>query len=78
MTPEQRKQEFDRLFESIPGKNIEKIRKVCSILHYKENTVRTARMKNPPKIMPERMLTILRDALEKEAKELAAKGKNSK
>jgi len=35
-------------------------------------------MKNPPKIMPERMLTILRDALEKEAKELAAKGKNSK
>ena len=71
MTPEQRKQEFDRLFESIPGKNIEKIRKVCSILHCKENTVRTWRMEQPPKFIPEAKVKILADAL-------ARKGKNSK
>lgn len=71
MTPEQRKQEFDRLFESIPGKNIEKIRRVCSILHYKENTVRMLTMRNPPKIMPEAKIKILAEAL-------ARKGKNSK
>lgn len=63
MTPQERKAEFDRLFESIPGRNIEKIRKVCSILQYKENTVRILRMKNGEKVIPERMLAILSRAI---------------
>lgn len=66
MTPQQRKKEFDRLFESISGSNIERIRKVCSILHYKENTVRIMRIKHGKKIIPERMLTILRDTLQQD------------
>lgn len=63
MTPEQRQQEFNALFDALPGKNIEKIRRVCAILHLRENTVRLYRMKTPSRYIPERSLRILRDAL---------------
>ena len=63
MTPEQRQQEFNSLFDALPGKNIEKIRRVCAILHLQENTVRLYRMATPSRFIPERSIKILRDAL---------------
>lgn len=63
MTPTERQAEFNRLFDALPGKNIDKIRKVCAILHLQENTVRLYRMTKPSRYIPERSLKILRDAL---------------
>ena len=63
MTPTERQAEFNQLFDALPGKNIEKIRKVCAILHLRENTVRLYRMSKPSRYIPERSLKILRDAL---------------
>ena len=63
MTPEQRQQEFRALFNSLPGKNIERIRKVCAILHLQENTIRLYLTRTPSRTIPERSLKILRDAL---------------
>jgi hypothetical protein len=63
MTPDQRKQEFDRLFEAIPGKNVERIRRVAEVLYCKENTVRIWRMKRPPRMIPEAKLRILQRAI---------------
>ena len=62
MTPEQRQQEFNALFDALPGKNIEKVRAVCAILHLQENTIRLYRLKKPARTIPERSLRILRDA----------------
>ena len=67
MTPEERKAEFGRLFKSIPGRNIDRIRKVCALLHYKENTIRIFTMKGDnAKVMPEAKLKILKRELERE------------
>lgn len=55
-----RKHEFDKLFESLPGKNIDKIRAVCGALFCRENTVRTWRMRNPPRVIPEAKLKMLK------------------
>lgn len=63
MTPQQRQEEFKQLFNSLPGKNVEKIRKVCAILHLQENTIRLYMMRTPSRTIPERSLKILRDAL---------------
>ena len=63
MTPQERQQEFNSLFDALPGKNIEKIRRICAILHLRENTVRLYRMRTPSRTIPERSLKILRDAL---------------
>lgn len=63
MSPQERQQEFNSLFDAIPGKNIEKIRRVCAVLHIKENTVRLYRTNPPSRTMPERSLKILRAAL---------------
>lgn len=63
MTKTERAEEFNSIFESLPGKNIEKIRRVCEILHYKENTVRIYRTRNATRVIPERQLKILRSAL---------------
>lgn len=63
MTPQQRQEEFNRLFDAIPGKNMDRIRRVCEILHYQPNTVRIFRMAQPPRMIPERSLRILRDTL---------------
>lgn len=67
MTEDQarRKAEFDRLYESIPGKNMDRIRRVCEILCYRPNTIHILRMKRPTRFMPDRMLEILRQALAK-------------
>ena len=66
LTPEQlaRKAEFDRLFESIPGRNIDRVRLVAEILCYKPNTVRNMRMKKRTlRVIPTRMLDVLRREL---------------
>lgn len=65
MTKDQlnRKQQFDALFDTIPGRNIERIRKVCDVLFCQENTVRIWRMENPPRVIPESKLKILKRAL---------------
>lgn len=64
MTPQQRKAEFDRLYLSIPAtKNTERISAVCSILYCKPNTVRIWSMKNPPRIITEKDLNVLRDGI---------------
>lgn len=63
MTPQERQAEFNALFDALPGKNIEKIRRVCAVLHLQENTVRLYRMATPSRYIPERSLKILRTAL---------------
>jgi hypothetical protein len=69
MTPDQqrRKKEFDQLFESIPGKNTDRIKRVCDILFCKNNSVRIWRMANPPRVIPDAKLKILQRALTGEA-----------
>lgn len=66
MTQEERKAAFDKIFESIPGKNIDKINKVCSILFCKPNSVRLYRMKRPSRYIPEAKIYILQKALDEE------------
>lgn len=65
MTEDQkaRKAEFDKLFDSLPGKNVEKIRAVCAVLFCKENTVRVWRMKTPTRVIPASKLKILQRAM---------------
>lgn len=68
MTKEQRKAEFDRLFESIPGRNIDRIRAVCGILFCKPNTVRVWRVKTGlNRVIPADKLQILQRELNKTA-----------
>lgn len=67
MTPTERQAEFNALFDALPGKNIEKIRRVCAILHLKENSVRLYRMKKPSRFIPERSLKILRSAISQQS-----------
>lgn len=66
MTPEERQAEFNRLFAALPGpRNVDRLRQVAGILHLRENSVRIYRMAKPPRVIPERSLRILRDALAK-------------
>lgn len=59
MTATDRKREFDKLFDSLPGKNIEKIRAIAAVLFCKDNTVRIWRMKQPTRVIPEAKLKML-------------------
>lgn len=68
MTPQERQAEFNRIFESIPGKNMDRINKVCSILFCKPNSVRLYRMKKPARFIPEAKINILKKALDDERK----------
>jgi hypothetical protein len=69
MTEDQqrRKAEFDKLFDSLPGKNVEKIRRIADILCCRENSVRIYRLKKPTRVIPDSKLKILRRELEKPA-----------
>lgn len=63
-TPADRQAEFKRLYASIPARsNLDRIRRVCEVLHIQPNTVRIYCMKQPPRTIPERSLKILRAAL---------------
>ena len=63
MTPDQRKTEFDKLFDSLPGKNVEKIRRIADVLCCRENTIRIYRLKKTTRVIPEGKLRILQRAL---------------
>ena len=63
MTPTERKAAFDKLFDSLPGKNVERIRRMADVLCCRENTIRIYRLKNPTRIIPESKLRILQRAL---------------
>lgn len=61
MTPDQqrRKAEFDKLFDSLPGKNVERLRAVSAVLYCQINTVRIWRLKKPTRVIPDSKLKIL-------------------
>lgn len=61
MTRQQRIDGLNALFDALPGKNIERIRAICAVLHCTENTVRIWRMKTPSRVIPAAKLRILRD-----------------
>jgi len=65
MTEDQqrRKAEFDQLFDSLTGKNVEKIRRMADVLCCRENTIRIYRLKKPTRVIPESKLRILKRAL---------------
>lgn len=63
MAPDQRKIEFDKLFDSLPGKNVEKIRRIADVLCCRENTIRIYRLKKPTRVIPESKLRILQREL---------------
>lgn len=69
MTPDQlrRKAEFDQLFDSMPGKNIERLRRIADILCVKENSVRIWRMKRPTRVIPDSKLRIIQRELARQA-----------
>lgn len=63
MSPEQRRAEFVRIFEAMPGKRIDRIRRVGEILSCKTNTVRIYLLKTPgARTIPESKLKLLRVA----------------
>lgn len=63
MTPDQRKTEFDKLFDSLPGKNVEKIRRIADVLCCRENTIRIYRLRKTTRVIPEGKLRILQRAM---------------
>jgi hypothetical protein len=63
MNTQQRKQEFDKLFEALPGTNVERINAVCQAILVKPGTVRIWRMKAPPRVPSARSLQMLKQAL---------------
>lgn len=63
MAPDQRKIEFDKLFDSLPGKNVEKIRRIADVLCCRENTIRIYRLKKTTRVIPESKLRILQREL---------------
>lgn len=63
LTREQRTAEFLRLFNTIEGTNVQRIRVVCKVLQYAEITVRQYLMRQPVRVPSERDLNILRDGL---------------
>ncbi|MCE2909393.1 MAG: hypothetical protein LW712_11175 [Burkholderiaceae bacterium] len=67
MTPDQaqRKAEFDRLFESLPGTNVQRIASVCQAIAVKTGTVRIWRLKAPPRVPSQRSIDLLKQALSK-------------
>jgi hypothetical protein len=67
---EQRRAEFNRVFDAIPAKNdAERIEKICTILGYQPHTIRVLRVKGKAwKVIPQAKLDILKRELQREAK----------
>ena len=69
---EQRRAEFNALFDAIPGDNRARVKKVCAILGYPPGTVYVLRCKKTAwKVIPQAKLDILRRELEREAQQPA-------
>lgn len=70
---ERRRQEFNQVFESIPGDDRARIERVCSILGYQPHTIRVLRCKTKAwKVIPQAKLDILRRELKRDAEAAAA------
>lgn len=63
MTRDERKAAFHSLFDSLPGKRIDRIRKICSVLCCPENTVRVWLCSTAPRVIPESKIRILQREL---------------
>ena len=63
MTREERKAQFDRLFDSLPGRKVEKIRYIAGLLYCAENTVRIWQLREPTRVIPKGKLLILKDRI---------------
>lgn len=63
MTPSERQAEFNKLFDALPGRNVDKLKRVSEALFCKTNTVRIWRMKKPPRVIPESKLKILQRSI---------------
>ena len=63
MNQRSRRARFDALFEGLPGTNADRIRTVCDAILCKPNTVRTWRMRRPPRVISARSLAMLELAL---------------
>lgn len=59
MTPQERQDAFNKLFDSLPGKNVERLRAIAAALYCRENTVRIWRLDKPPRVIPEAKLRLL-------------------
>lgn len=65
MTPEQRERRdaFNRLFEALPGRNIDRLHAVARALGVRVGTVRIWRMAQPPRVIGEQSLRLLQITL---------------
>lgn len=69
----QRRDEFNRVFESIEGDDNTRIAKICEILGYRPHTIRVLRCRaNAWKVIPQAKLDILKRELQREADARAA------
>lgn len=59
-----RRQKFNALFDSMQGRNVDRIRVVAGTLGIKENTVRIWLMQDSPRIIPAGSLAILQRDLQ--------------
>ena len=65
---EQRRAEFNAVYDSIPGDDAAKVAKICEILGYEPHTVRVLRVKTKAhKVIPPAKLNILKRELAREA-----------
>lgn len=64
MTPQERIAALNTMYEAMTGRKIERIRRMASILHCKENTIRIYLMAKPSRVIPESKLRILMDAIQ--------------
>lgn len=63
MTRDERKAAFHDLFNSMQGKQIDRIRKIASVLCCPENTVRVYLCSTSPRVIPESKIKILQREL---------------
>lgn len=59
MNDEERKAAFNQLFDSMEGRNMDKVRRISEFLCCTPNTVRIWRLKETPRVIPEAKLKML-------------------
>ncbi len=70
---DRRRDEFNRVFEAIPGDDRQRTEKVCAILGYQPHTIRVLRCRTKAyKVIPQAKLDILKRELQREAEAAAA------
>lgn len=65
---DRRREEFNRVFDAIPGDDRARAEKVCAILGYQPHTIRVLRCRTKAyKVIPQAKLDILKRELQREA-----------